>query len=156
MNCSRCKKPMLRGEVDGKPCFVCPPCGGIVQIPMAGATMPHEAGARVARTERVNKYGNVKTEVDGVTFDSAAEARRYSELKLMEKAGEIMCLTLQPEYKFEKNGVLLCKYRADFSYRLTKTLDLVVEDVKGMKTPMYRLKKKMMLAWTGINIVEVE
>jgi len=101
-----------------------------------------------------NKYRNVKTEVDGIRFDSRAEAKRYSELKILEKAGEISRLELQPEFVCKVEGKLICKYRADFRYFTAK--ERVVEDVKGFKTPIYRLKKKLVEAlFKGTRIVEI-
>lgn len=104
------------------------------------------------------KYGNRKTVVDGITFDSAREAKRYGELLLLYKAGEIGEPALQPEFKIVVNGVEICKYRADFSYRVLDPpyhLRIVVEDVKGVRTPVYRLKKKLVEALYGIQIREV-
>lgn len=99
------------------------------------------------------KYKNRKTIVNGITFDSAKEARRYSELVLLEKAGVINTLKLQPSFKIVVNGVKICTYRADFSY--TENGKFVVEDVKGFKTRIYGLKKKLLLATHGIEIREV-
>ena len=100
------------------------------------------------------KYNAKKTAVDGITFDSKKEARRYSELKLMEKAGEIYNLELQPRFllqdKFRYKGEAFRKieYIADFRYT-DKTGATVVEDVKGYKTEMYNLKKKWFLRQYG-------
>lgn len=97
-----------------------------------------------------SKYGAAKTTVDGIVFDSGREARRYAELKILEKAGKIKNLELQPEFilipKHKKNGktVRQAAYRADFAYIDTETGQLVVEDVKGFKTREYRLKKKLL------------
>lgn len=102
---------------------------------------------------RPPKYRNQRTEVDGITFDSKAEARRYSELKLLEKAGQIVGLNLQPSFPIIVNDVKICTYRADFGYGLPNG-SLVVEDVKGMKTPAYRLKAKLMKAVHGVEILE--
>lgn len=94
------------------------------------------------------KYHNRKTTVDGKTFDSMLEAKRYRELNLMEHAGEIFQLELQPVFilipKFKKNGKTYREvtYRADFAYT-DKNDKYIVEDVKGVKTPLYRLKKKL-------------
>ena len=103
------------------------------------------------------KYQNRKTTVDGITFDSAKEARRYSELKLLERAGQITGLEIQPSFRIVVNNCLICTYKADFRYT-TDTPHVrglvVVEDVKGMKTPVYRLKKKLMLAIHGVEIFE--
>ena len=125
----------------------------------------------------LNKYRNKKTVIDSITFDSRKEARRYCELKLMEKAGEISGLELQkkfvliPEqreftmeiYKSGRNkgcfkkGKLLereCCYIADFYY-LDKDGKLVVEDVKGVRTEAYKIKRKLMLERYGIRVVEI-
>ena len=103
------------------------------------------------------KYQNRKTTVDGITFDSAKEARRYGELKLLERAGQITGLEIQPSFRIVVNNCLICTYKADFRYT-TDTPHVrglvVVEDVKGMKTPVYRLKKKLMLAIHGVEIFE--
>ncbi len=107
-----------------------------------------------------SKYRAQPTEVDGIRFHSKAEARRYSELKLLEKAGEVKELELQPEFplyapsKSWGKHELVCTYVADFRYRQGPRGVLVIEDVKGMKTPVYRLKKKWFQAQYGIEITE--
>lgn len=103
---------------------------------------------------RRNKYGAVRTEVDGIVFASRAEARHYGRLKILERAGEITDLELQPKYDLHVNGVKVAYYKADFRY-VTRDGQTVVEDVKGVKTPVYRLKKKMLKAEYGIDIQEV-
>lgn len=100
----------------------------------------------------MSKYHAIKTEVDGFVFDSKAEARRYSELKLLEKVGEIKDLQLQPPFPVFVNGKLICHYIADFSYH--EKGKYIVEDVKGVKTPVYRLKKKLVEALYNITITE--
>jgi hypothetical protein len=102
----------------------------------------------------MSKYNAVKTEVDGFIFASKAEARRYSELALFEKSGEIFSLELQPKFPLVVNGEKIGTYIADFRYE-TKTGDIVIEDVKGMKTPVYKLKKKLVHALYGVEIVEI-
>lgn len=88
--------------------------------------------------------------VDGITFDSKAEARRYSELRMMERAGAITDLELQPEFEiipaFEYRGKKErgVKYRADFRY--CENGQVVVEDVKGHRTEVYRIKRKLFLS----------
>lgn len=99
------------------------------------------------------KYRNVPTVVDGKRFASKKEARRYTELLLCQKAGEIKGLELQPSYPLDFNGVHICTYRGDFRYR--DGHDVVVEDAKGVKTDAYKIKKKLMLAIYGIAIREV-
>lgn len=95
------------------------------------------------------KYHNTKTIIDNITFDSKLEAIRYQELKLMEKAGLIKELTLQPSYElipsFKKNNKTIrkCIYKADFSYYDIKQDKTIVEDTKGFKTDVYMLKRKM-------------
>jgi hypothetical protein len=102
----------------------------------------------------VSKYGNVPTIVDGQRFDSKAEAARYRELTLLLKAGDISDLRIHPIYKLEANGVLICRYVSDFEY-VTRDGRVVVEDVKGKKTDVYLLKRKLMRALRGIEITEV-
>ena len=98
------------------------------------------------------KYRNKKTVVDGIKFDSQREATRYSVLKIMQAAGVISDLRLQVPYVMTVNGLKICKYVADFVY-VDRGRE-VVEDVKGMKTPTYNLKKKLMKAVHGIEIQE--
>jgi len=103
---------------------------------------------------RRGKYGARKTEIDGITFASAKEARRYAELKIEERAGLIRNLELQPVYEIAINGVRVCKYVGDFRY--FRDQDRVLEDVKGQKTPMYRLKRKLVeAAYPGTKIIEI-
>ena len=102
------------------------------------------------------KYGNRKVEVDGHTFDSAAEAKRYGELKLLVRAREISKLELQPKFDLFGSGLTkVCSYRADFGYTEIATGRRVTEDVKGMKTPVYRLKAKLFRDNFGFSITEV-
>lgn len=126
---------------------------------------------------RRSKYGARQTTVDGIRFHSAKEARRYGELKLLEQAGEIADLTLQPKFlllvaTLQQNDVKLGEYIADFQYR--PVLDrvwatdglgrkfsqsvtwgaMIIEDVKGFKTDLYRWKKKHVEAQYGITIRE--
>ena len=105
-----------------------------------------------SREEELSKYGNKRTEIDGITFASRREANRYAELKLLERAGEIHGLTLQPAYDLIVDGVKICRYVADFRYFENK--QIVVEDAKGFKTRDYRIKKKLMKAIFGIEIRE--
>lgn len=103
---------------------------------------------------RRNKFHAKKTNVDGVVFDSAREARRYGELKLLQRAKQIDDLTLQPSFPLRVNGQLVCVYRADFSYN--ERGKRVVEDSKGFKTRDYIIKRKLFLALNaGIDHREV-
>lgn len=102
-----------------------------------------------------SKYRNVKTEVDGITFASKAEAKRYSELKLLERAGKIKELHLQPRYPLTVEGEKICTYVGDFLYRDPLTGNYVLEDVKGVRTAAYNIKRKLVKAIYKIDIVEV-
>ena len=102
------------------------------------------------------KYKNVKTILDGISFDSRKESARYSDLKLMHRAGAITDLTLQPKFDIVINGQKVCSYIADFSY--VENGVTVVEDVKSemtRKLPTYRLKKKLMKAVHSIEVREI-
>ena len=110
----------------------------------------------------MGKYRNVKTTVDGITFDSAKEARRWSELKLMERAGLIYDLQRQVPFvlipKQMRDGKVVERpviYKADFTY--TENGQEVVEDTKSdaTKTKEYIIKRKLMLWQYGLQIKEV-
>ena len=101
-----------------------------------------------------NKYGAHRTEVDNIVFDSAREATRYVELKAMSQGGAIEDLEIHPEYPFILNGHKIGKYIADFAYFDREKEESIVEDVKGVKTAVYKLKKKLMLALWSIDILE--
>lgn len=115
----------------------------------------------------MNKYHNRKVTVNGITFDSQKEADRYLELMLLQKAGQIDRLKLQPEFTLQDafttpdgEKVKAIRYRADFTYRkkMRDGVDTywvsVVEDVKGYRTKEYQQKRKMMLDM-GIRVIEV-
>ena len=99
-----------------------------------------------------SKYGAIKTKVDGFVFASKREAHRYSELKLAECNGDIFNLELQPKFPLIVNGKKVASYIADFRY--TEHGQVVVEDSKGFRTAVYRLKKKIVEAQYGIEITE--
>lgn len=109
-----------------------------------------------------SKYGSRETEVDGIRFDSRKEARRYAELRLMEKAGEISMLERQVPFQLipaqrDAGGKVIeraVNYMADFVY-ITRNGKRIVEDVKGYRTEVYKIKKKLMLHVYGIRIQEV-
>jgi hypothetical protein len=102
-----------------------------------------------------SKLHNVRTSVDGHTFDSLSEAQRYGELKIEELAGNVSDLDVHQRFSLDVNGVHICDYEADFTYR--RNGRFVVEDVKSTATVtrLYRVKKKLMLAVLGITIQEV-
>lgn len=105
--------------------------------------------------KRPSKYGAVRTEVDGITFASKKEARRYSELKLLERSGDISELSLQPRFPLTVGRHRICTYVGDFTYRDRGTGVVVVEDAKGFKTPEYKLKAKLFEALYGFPVREV-
>lgn len=110
---------------------------------------------------RSNKFGSRKvTTATGQTFDSVREYRRFCELNLMQRAGVISNLKCQVKYELipsqRVDGRVVekaCTYIADFVYK--KDGQTVVEDAKGHKTEVYRIKKKLMLYVHGIRITEV-
>lgn len=111
-----------------------------------------------AQEAKPSKYLNQKDEIDGISFDSKREANRYSQLKLMERAGQIRDLELQKRFPIRINDELICHYLADFVYRESHSGKQVVEDVKSAytrKNPVYRLKNKLMRAVHGVTIKEV-
>lgn len=110
--------------------------------------------AALAEQPKPSKYRNRKTKVDGITFASAREARRYGQLKLMERAGEITDLVLQPKFPLDVNGKPVCRYVADFGYR-TRTGARIVEDAKGFRTKEYAIKAMLFAAIHGFPITEV-
>lgn len=99
-----------------------------------------------------SKYRAVKTTVNGITFPSKLEARRYLELLTLQKAGEIAGLERQVPFDLVVNGHLVCRYIADFCYTATSSGERTVEDAKGVLTPEFRLKAKLMQACHGIVI----
>lgn len=108
----------------------------------------------------MNKYHAKKVTVDGITFDSKKEARRYSELLLLERAGQITHLERQVNFELipsqKINGKVAERavtYKADFTYY--ENGNYVVEDTKGIKTKDYIIKRKLMLSVFGIRIKEV-
>lgn len=113
---------------------------------------------------KANKYNAKKTDMDGITFDSKKEARRYIELKNLLSAGVISNLKLQPEFplvvgvtpvKIRSRGYpngRRVKYVADFQYISTDTGELVVEDVKGMDTSTSRLKRALVEAIYDVQV----
>lgn len=105
-----------------------------------------------------NKYSAVKTVIDGIKFDSKREAGRYQVLKLLESDGKITDLELQPKYELvpkqaDERSVV---YRADFRYIDAESGRIVVEDVKGVRTEGYIIKRKLFkLQNPGIEFKEI-
>jgi hypothetical protein len=103
-------------------------------------------------TPRVSKYGNVKAEAGGMLFASKRERSRWIDLRLQEKAGAITKLQRQVVYPIVVNDFKVCDYIADFVYERSGAL--MVEDAKGYRTEVYLLKKKLMRAVHGVEILE--
>jgi len=116
---------------------------------------------RVDGTFKVSKRGKFNARgrfIGEIWFPSKAEGDRYEQLLEMQKAGTIADLQLQVPYRCAVNGVHVCEYRADFRYRINPGRfgsRVLVEDVKGMVTPAYAIKKKLVLACHGIEILEL-
>lgn len=102
-----------------------------------------------------NKYGAVKTEIDGYTFASKAEAKRYEELKLQLRRELISELTVHPVFPLNVNGVYIGRFTPDFSYNNSE--GMVVEDVKSYptRTEAYSLRKRVFQACYGIKLTEI-
>lgn len=107
-----------------------------------------------------NKYHAKRCECDGEVFDSLKEMHRYQKLKLLERAGEISNLRRQVKYILipsqRIDGKVVereCSYKADFVYE--ENGQTVVEDAKGYRTEVYRIKRKLMLLFHNIRIKEV-
>lgn len=108
-----------------------------------------------------NKFGAVKKDVDGIRFDSTKESNRYKELKLLVRAGDIENLRLQvrydliPKQKFSDGSTMVgTYYLADFVYFDNRKGCEVVEDVKGKKTDVYQIKRKLMKLILDIEVYE--
>ena len=104
----------------------------------------------------MSKYHNKRVEYQGIRFASLKERDRYRDLSLLERAGEITALEIQPRYDLIVNGHNCGFYRGDFRYVLVATGETVVEDVKSVatRTAVYRLKKKLLRALYDIEITE--
>lgn len=125
--------------------------------PKADSDKSDNSGIAGNPGKKRSKFGSVKTEVNGIVFDSKKEAFRYQQLLDLQKKGKIGMLELQVEYPIHVEGKLVTWYIADFRYIEAETGKTVVEDVKSpvtRKTRVYRLKKKMMLAIYQIEIQE--
>ena len=116
----------------------------------------------------MSKYHSKKVTVGGITFDSKKEADRYAELKMLERLGVIHSLELQKKYELipaqklpipvvSKNCMKKVEkaitYKADFVY--VRDGQTIVEDVKGMRTEVYKIKRKLMLYIHGIQVMEI-
>jgi len=112
-----------------------------------------------------SKYGNTKTVIDNITFDSKKEAAYYNTLKLLKRAGEVLQIDLQPEFPYnmyctvpginDGSRVYAKQYKYIADFRVTyKDGHIEIIDVKGMRTNEYRRKKKIIEALYGFQIIE--
>lgn len=141
--------------------------------PAAQEQIARKLGQQMLEKERRQKY-NAQPEIRGdIRFDSRKEARRFDELMILLRRGDIRDLKLQPQFTLQEayttpegNRVRAIRYQADFSYERhnedrqawESEWEKVVEDVKSKatKTRVYAIKKKLMLERYGIEITEVE
>lgn len=114
------------------------------------------------KTAKAHKYGARAKVVDGIRFASSKEAKRYQELRMLEKAGQIHSLRLQPRFALDVIGgfvqdirTTIGFYVADFDYFEVRRDTRVVEDVKGYDVPLGRWKRRHAEAQYGITITLV-
>ena len=98
--------------------------------------------------KRKNKYNAKRVVVDGITFDSMAEHKRFSELSLLQRAGLISCLSVHIKFPIKVKDLHVCSFISDFTYVDAKTGKPIIEDVKARPTytPLSRLKHKLVRA----------
>ena len=101
---------------------------------------------------RPNKYGNRKIEIDGTVFDSVGEGRYWQVLRLRERTGEIYGLERQKVYKLAINDQPICKLIVDFAFYDKTDNQFHAQDWKGVVTPIFRLKAKMVKAQYGVTV----
>ena len=125
--------------------------------------LSREEGLKLLSKPKRSKYGNKKVTIDGITFDSQREARRWQELKLLENAGEISHLERQGKI-YLYSGTTPITYdsgrkafwKFDFAYFCSRRNKRILEDAKGFRTDVFKLKKAILKAnYIGIEIVEV-
>lgn len=115
------------------------------------------SAAQFRQTPKRNKYGARKTTLDGITFDSKAEANYFAQLKRRERAGEVGGVELQRPFVVRgPKGELITTYKADFAFWDFKEDRFRVIDVKGVETPVFRLKRKLVKAFLGVDIEVVK
>jgi hypothetical protein len=106
----------------------------------------------MAKSFKQNKFGAKPQRQDGIFFASKKELKRWNELKGLEEIGSISDLQRQVKFPFKLDGKLMFSYYADFVYNNGE--GKVVEDSKGFRTPLYKLKKKIIENSYGIKILE--
>ena len=106
---------------------------------------------RMAQEQTPRKYRNIKTEVDGITFDSRAEADRYCELKMLQAAGKVDGFGIQPSFVLAAGA----RYRPDFI--VCAGGHVWVEDVKGVETQTFKLKRRLWerrYPWMELRVIK--
>jgi hypothetical protein len=134
---------------------------GRVDPPNGGNGIPEGLNVSPAKPRKARKYRNQPVELDNYKFDSFKEAKRYSELKLLERAGKIENLQVHPKYEFYHNNVRLGSFKPDFSYK--ENGEVVIEDVKAISktgkkptvTDGYRLRRNMLKAFYNLDVREI-
>jgi hypothetical protein len=125
------------------------------QIELARIAMRCQETLKAEKAAKPNKYNaRSYTDADGRFHASGIEGSRWHELKLMHRAGLISNLIHQPKFDLTVNGVVVCRYIADAEY-LDADGNRIIEDTKGVVTPIFRIKRKLMTALLGITITEV-
>lgn len=116
-------------------------------------TLSRDQGrALLSMPKKANKYKAKRTLLDGICFDSKAEASYYAALKLRLNAGEVHDVEYQRPYALTINGILICTYRADFVFWDVAMRRRRVVDVKGVQTAAFKIKRKLMKACHGIEV----
>lgn len=114
-------------------------------------------------TKQHQKYGSKVASADGHKFHSRKEAKRYGELVLLQRLGKIAGLRMQVPFGLyagtitspKAEAIAVAKYIADFVYITVPGGERVIEDVKGFRTPLYKLKKKFVETCHGVTITEI-
>lgn len=129
--------------------------GDDLVLPLSSAVrkLNPNAAQLLTRKKKAHKYKAMPTIVDGIRFDSKLEAKRYGELKLLQRAGAIKGLRVHVPFLLAVNHVEITTYQADFVYE--QNGQVIVEDTKGFATPEYKIKRALMLALHGVQIKEV-
>ncbi len=109
---------------------------------------------KLLKGKKRSKYNNQKTTYNGREYDSKKEAKRAWELDMLLKAGVLRSWTPQPSFKITYKGEHICTYRGDFRVRYSDGHE-EIEDVKGVRTDVFILKKKLVKAFYGITIKEL-
>jgi hypothetical protein len=131
------------------------------KTPRSRQTSPKRgtAGTAGKGSGRKGKYNAAGLRIDGIFFHSKAEGERYEQLKELLASGAIDGLRLQPPFDCTVNNRKVCVYKADFQYDVIddrgSVIRTVIEDVKGMITDIYKIKKKLVEAVYDVKILEI-